>query len=126
MEELQIAKLPSNFKVYEIGDYHAINCDKEAKNFLDIINEAKKENDVQRYIKKSNQKWFIPLSILKAYDFGHHFSCVVPEFQLGSQYRLDYLLVGKNSLGYQFVFVEFEDVNVDFRIKTANAETEKK
>lgn len=124
MEELQIAKLPSNFKVYEINDYHAINCDKEAKNFLDIINEAKKENDVQRYI-KSNQKWFIPLSILKAYDFGHHFSCVVPEFQLGSQYRLDYLLVGKNSLGYQFVFVEFEDVNVDFRIKTANAETEK-
>ena len=77
---------------------------------------------MQRYI-KSNQKWFIPLSILKAYDFGHHFSCVVPEFQLGSQYRLDYLLVGKNSLGYQFVFVEFEDVNVDFRIKTANAET---
>lgn len=64
MEELQIAKLPSNFKVYEIDDYHAINCDKEAKNFLDIINEAKKENDVQRYI-KSNQKWFIPLSILK-------------------------------------------------------------
>ena len=61
MEELQIAKLPSNFKVYEIDDYHAINCDKEAKNFLDIINEAKKENDVQRYI-KSNQKWFIPLS----------------------------------------------------------------
>lgn len=72
MEELQIAKLPSNFKVYEIDDYHAINCDKEAKNFLDIINEAKKENDVQRYI-KSNQKWFIPLSILKAYDFGHSF-----------------------------------------------------
>ena len=35
MEELQIAKLPSNFKVYEIDDYHAINCDKEAKNFLD-------------------------------------------------------------------------------------------
>ena len=30
MEELQIAKLPSNFKVYEIDDYHAINCDKEA------------------------------------------------------------------------------------------------
>ena len=33
MEELQIAKLPSNFKVYEIDDYHAINCDKEAKKY---------------------------------------------------------------------------------------------
>lgn len=34
MEELQIAKLPSNFKVYEIDDYHAINCDKEGSKLV--------------------------------------------------------------------------------------------
>lgn len=49
----------------------------------------------------------------------------MPEYQLGAEYRLDYLLIGKNSLGYQFVFVEFEDVNVDYRLKTSNAETDK-
>ena len=124
MDELQISQLPSNFYVYEMSDYHLLNCDKEAKDLLDVINSAKKEGDVQKYI-KSNQKWFIPISIMKAYDFGHHFSCVVPEYQLGAEYRLDYLLIGKSSLGYQFVFVEFEDVNVDYRLKTANSETDK-
>lgn len=88
MDELQISQLPSNFYVYEMSDYHLLNCDKEAKDLLDVINSAKKEGDVQKYI-KSNQKWFIPISIMKAYDFGHHFSCVVPEYQLGAEYRLD-------------------------------------
>lgn len=124
MNELQIENLPSNFKVYEMSDYRRIDCQKEAKDFLEIVDAAKKENDVQNYIKR-NQKWYIPISILKAYDFGHHFSCVVPEYQLGAEYRLDYLLIGKNSLGYQFVFVEFEDVNVAYKIKTANSETDK-
>lgn len=124
MDELQTSKLPSNFYVYEINDYHLLDCKREAKDLLDVINSSKKESDVQSYI-KCNKKWFIPLSILKAYDFGHHFSCVVPEYKLGAEYRLDYLLIGKNSLGYQFVFVEFEDVNVDYRLKTANSETDK-
>lgn len=124
MYELQISRLPSNFYVYEMRDFHLLNCKKEAEDLLDIINLSKKEGDVQSYI-KHNQKWFIPISIMKAYDFGHHFSCVVPEYQLGAEYRLDYLLIGKNSLGYQFVFVEFEDVNVDYRLKTANSETDK-
>lgn len=124
MDELNISKLPSNFYVYEMSDYHLLDCKEEAKELLDIINSSKKESDVQNYI-KSNQKWFIPLSIMKAYDFGHHFSCVVPEYQLGAEYRLDYLLIGKNSLGYQFVFVEFEDVNVEYRLKTTNSETDK-
>ncbi len=124
MDELQTSKLPSNFYVYEMADYRLLDCKREAKELLDIINSSKKESDLQSYI-KSNQKWFIPLSILKAYDFGHHFSCVVPEYQLGAEYRLDYLLIGKNSLGYQFVFVEFEDVNVDYRLKTSNSETDK-
>lgn len=65
------------------------------------------------------------MSILKNYDFGHHFACVVPEYSLGSEYRVDYLLIGKNSIGYQFVLVEFEDVNVEYKNKTSNSETEK-
>ena len=124
MNELQTSRLPSNFYVYEKNDYHSLDCQQESEELLEVIKTARKESDVQDYIKR-NKKWFVPLSILKAYDFGHHFSCVVPEYQLGAEYRLDYLLIGKNSLGYQFVFVEFEDVNVDFKLKTTNSETDK-
>lgn len=35
-----------------------------------------------------------------------------------------YMLLGRNSLGYHIIFTEFEDVNVDYRLQTKNAETE--
>ncbi len=37
---------------------------------------------------------------------------------------MDYMLLGKNSVGYHIVLAEFEDVNVDYKIKSANMETE--
>ena len=47
--------------------------------------------------------------MLKSYfQFGHHEAYLFPEFQLGNSYQVDYLLVGKSSDGYSFVFVEFE------------------
>ena len=99
--------LPSNFKELSLEFCRQTDFHKEAQLFNDELDKATKENDIQSYIKR-NEKWFIPLSILKNYDFGHHYACVVPEYSLGSEYRVDYLLIGKNSIGYQFVFVEFE------------------
>ncbi len=112
-------------KVYEFSkeDFEKIDVKSEAEILKTKIDEAKKERDIQSYI-KDKQKWFIPVSILKAYDFGHHLACVVPEFRLGSEYKMDYLLIGKNSLAWQFVFVEFEDVNVDCKKATSNEFTE--
>ncbi|MGR5907333.1 Shedu anti-phage system protein SduA domain-containing protein [Bacillus paranthracis] len=43
------------------------------------------------------------------YDFGHHNAFIFPEFQLGNSYQVDFLLVGKSSSGYHFIFVELED-----------------
>lgn len=43
------------------------------------------------------------------YDFGHPDAFIFPEFQLGNSYQVDFLLVGKNSSGYHFIFVELED-----------------
>lgn len=34
------------------------------------------------------------------------------------------MLLGQNSIGHHIVLVEFEDVNVDFRLQTSNMETE--
>ena len=42
------------------------------------------------------------------FRFGHHGSYLFPEFQLGTSYKADYLIIGKNSGGYEFVFVELE------------------
>jgi hypothetical protein len=52
---------------------------------------------------------FLVASILKQYfRFGHHEAYLFPEFPLGTSYRVDYLLVGRSSGGWEFVFVELE------------------
>ncbi len=42
------------------------------------------------------------------YHFGHHDTYLFPEFPFGTSYKIDYLLVGRSSGGFQFVFVELE------------------
>ena len=47
------------------------NFEMEADELQKALDVAKKENDIQQYIKRTG-KWFIPASILRDYDFGHH------------------------------------------------------
>lgn len=115
--------IPKKFIEFEKGWHKKIDFDQEADELLNALNSAKKENDIQRYI-KNNKKWFIPASLFEEYDFGHHEAFIVPEQALGVDYRVDYMLLGKNSVGYHIVLAEFEDVNVDYKIKSANMETE--
>lgn len=77
--------------------------------FLDNLDSGliKNEQDVLGFI-KNNQAYFIIGSIFNYYNFGHHEAYIFPEFTLGSKYRVDYLLIGKNSDGYSFIFVELE------------------
>lgn len=114
---------PDNFIDLGYPRFQNIDFDKEACELESILNAASKESDVQRYI-KDNKKWFIPGSLFKDYDFGHHSAYLVPEQSLGAEYRADYMLLGKNSIGHQLILVEFEDVNVDYVLKTSNTETE--
>lgn len=41
-------------------------------------------------------------------NIGNHGAYLFPEFQLGSSYKADYLLLGKSSGGFEFIFVELE------------------
>lgn len=41
-------------------------------------------------------------------NVGNHGAYLFPEFQLSSAYKADYLLMGKNSGGYEFIFIELE------------------
>ncbi len=78
----------------------------EFNNFLN--NPEITEIDVLRYIRE-NEAFFIIASVLKRYSFGHHDAFIFPEFKLGTTWVVDYLIVGRNSDGYHFVFVELED-----------------
>jgi hypothetical protein len=65
-----------------------------------------------------NCTYFIIASILKTYfHFGHHEAYLFPEFQLGNSYKVDNLLIGKNSDGWHFVFVELEAPVGDITLK---------
>jgi hypothetical protein len=56
-----------------------------------------------------NRHFFVIGAILKKYfNFGHHATCLFREFPLGTSYKVDYLLIGRNSDGWHFVFVELE------------------
>ena len=79
--------IPSNFYEFGLGWYQGIDFRNEANLLLDVINQSKKENDIQNYIKEK-KKWFIPASIFKNYDFGHHEAYIVPEQELGEKYRI--------------------------------------
>ena len=79
-------------------------CD-EFENLLEDKNIT--ELDIKRFI-QDNSYYHIPASIFDWYNFGHHEAALFKEFQLGTSYRADYLLVGHSSGGWEFIFVEFE------------------
>jgi hypothetical protein len=43
------------------------------------------------------------------YTFGHHDAYLFKEFEFPSTFKADYLLIGKNSHGYHFIFIELEN-----------------
>lgn len=87
------------------------------KNLIDI--DTIGERQVLNHI-RDNNAYPIVASVLRNFNFGHHYAFVFPEFQLGTSYKVDYLIVGKNSGGYEFIFVELEAVHG--RIVLANGD----
>ena len=43
-------------------------------------------------------------------NIGNHGAYLFPEFQLGNSYKADYLLMGKSSGGYEFIFNPFSEL----------------
>lgn len=77
--------------------------------FLPLLNNPETgERDILNFIRDNRAYHLIGSIQKKNYNFGHHGTYIFPEFQLGSSYQVDYLILGKNSDGYHFVFVELE------------------
>lgn len=101
---------------------HIYLNDMKSKRDLHSINEAfsslahapdTNEQDILRFINHEPQAYHIIGSIFRAGGFhvGHHDAYLFPEFRLGEDYRADYLLIGKSSGGFEFIFIEFEKSN---------------
>lgn len=101
---------PNNYlDVIELRDVEKLNS--KVNSFIELVKDStSSERTLLNYI-NNNKVYPIIGSILKSYDFGHHEAYLFPEFQLGNSYQVDYLLVGKSSGGYEFVFVELEHPN---------------
>ena len=85
--------------------------------FSQVIHDSDStERDITRFI-KDNVAYHIIASILSGcyIPVGHHATYLFPEFELRANgktdYRADYLLLGRGSGGYEFVFVELESPN---------------
>lgn len=75
-----------------------------------LLDKSATERDILNFI-RDKKAYFIIASILKGfhYRFGHHNAFAFKEFELPPNHIVDYLLVGKNSGGYEFVFIELEN-----------------
>tara|TARA_R110002049_G_scaffold307460_1_gene508006 strand:- start:88 stop:897 length:810 start_codon:yes stop_codon:yes gene_type:complete len=79
--------------------------------FLELLNSEITERQILNFINTDENFNLIASIFHSGYDFGHHNAFLFKEFELTSTYRADYLLVGKNSGGYNFIFVELENPN---------------
>jgi hypothetical protein len=81
------------------------------------------ERSILNFI-RDEKAWTIVGSILKSnFNFGHHDTYLFPEFNLMPNHFVDYLLVGKNSGGFEFVFVEFENISKAITVKDGSIGT---
>jgi len=98
---------PNNY--LHIGELHDHSrLDSISTAFNELLDSEPIEREVLNFI-NGNRFYMLIGAILKSsYNFGHHDAYVFKEFPLPPNFIADYLIVGKNSGGYEFVFVELE------------------
>jgi hypothetical protein len=103
-----ISLFPNNYlDIFELQDHVGINnklaCFKQLFNSKGV-----NERSILKFISEHGTYFIIASLLTKYFHFGHHATYLFPEFQLGNSYKTDYLIIGKSSGGYEFVFVELE------------------
>ena len=81
-----------------------------------IDNTDTTEQDLLKFI-NSNMYYFIIASVLRKYDFGHHVRYLFKEFQLGTSYKPDYVLIGGASGGLRIIFIELENIHENITMR---------
>lgn len=105
----------------EVFDFqNAGNMEMLNEEFCGLIHDPNtNERDILRFI-NHKPAYHIIAGVFKCFPrFGHHDAYIFPEFALG-EYFADYLLVGKGSGGYEFIFVELEHPNGRTTLKSGH------
>lgn len=100
---------PNNYlDVAELHDVERLaKANAEFTNFVN--NELCTERKILNYIKEKEYYHIIGSLIWGlSINVGNHGAYLFPEFQLGTLYKADYLLMGKSSGGYEFILIELE------------------
>lgn len=77
--------------------------------FKKLLNSNPSERSILDFINKNKYYNIIASIFHSGFTFGHHDRYLFKEFEFPSTYKADYLLVGKNSYGYHFIFIELEN-----------------
>ncbi len=90
--------------------------------YLKLIDDADStERDIINFI-KAERGYHVIGSIVRGchLNTGHNGAFLFPEFQLSNCYVADYLLCGRSSGGYEFVFVELEHPRGNITMKNGD------
>jgi hypothetical protein len=99
---------PNNYlDIEELKD--RVRLKREVQSFRKLLGSSVVgERKLCNFINKRRTYFIIGSILASYYNFGHHEAYLFREFRLGTSHEVDYLLVGKSSDGWQFVFVELE------------------
>lgn len=84
----------------------------QIETFENLLNSIHTERDILNFFKHDEAYCFI-YELFNEFSTGNHGAFAFREFPLSTNYVADYLLLGKNSGGYEFIFVEFENSKGD-------------
>ena len=103
-----LSLFPNNYlDIVELKDEERLKS--QLDRFRQLIDSAEATERKMLHFIKQEGAYFIIGSILKPYfHFGHHDAFLFIEFQMGNSHQPDYLLVGRSSDGWHFVFIELE------------------
>jgi len=112
-----ISLFPNNLlDIVELANTEELKI--KSSEFLKLLSQDKITEQIILNHIRDTKSYFIIGSILEEnYNFGHHDTFVFPEFMLGTSWKVDYLIIGRSSGGYEFVFVELEDPKKNITIK---------
>lgn len=86
--------------------------------FYQLLSKEKcMERDILNFINRTPAYHIVASILRNNFAFGHHELYLFKEMWLGKDYRTDYVLIGKGSGGYEFVLIEFENVEGRITLK---------
>ena len=77
--------------------------------FIDLINRDIGEREILNFIRDNEAHFIIGSVLCNNTLYGHHDRYIFQEFPLPPNHQADFLIIGRNSNGFHFLFIELEN-----------------